>query len=877
MSEKAMRFLFQNIDWGQAANNYKLGKSDMKENRDDIKSQLYYMDEILHKISSMSQAENEKQLDNMTLSMLKSIGKYTAADRAYVFEWSSEKKESFKNTFEWCAAGIEPQIQNLQEVPVCLMQNWVETFIQKKNIIIYDLEEIAKETPQEYEILKPQNIHSLIAMPIYTNHKFIGFIGLDNPNLNQDRMSMNLLSDVGCHLGSVRENLRMMKELMIKNRILSGLSRDYTTAFVLNLDTDEYEFVFNQKTNHAQKHEELRAFSDYVDAYASTFALPEFRDVMRRELDRNEIKKHFETEDEYHFSFETSPNAAGLSCFQAHIVKEYEEGSHFAFLGFRSIDEIVQKERFYKDSLQKVNQALKHQLDMITSALPGGVKISNDDPEYSFKYVSEHFAQMLGYDTPEELMEASGGTIVGLAHPDDLEQGIAQALEQYSKADHYEITYRMRCKNGSWKYIEDRGHKIRKPDGVIEHWNLILDKNELVEKTIALESEKKANQSKSDFLSRMSHDMRTPLNGIIGLMDICMKHPEDRILVDSSRLKARVAADHLLSLINDTLELSKLENEEVKLAKEDFYLPELLHEVETIAQMRADEECITIHFMDAPYSIPYPNLIGSSLHVKQIFLNLITNSIKYNHKNGTVDCYLKEEKESDERVLVDVTIKDTGIGMSEDFLKNIFRPFVQADQGARSQYKGTGLGMAIVKELLDRMGGTIQIDSVENQGTTIHAVIPFEIAEEPAAVQEMSELPKENLSGCRILLAEDNELNREIAAFLLKDEGISVTEAEDGQQAVECFLKMPEGYYDAVLMDIMMPVMDGYQAARAIRGSGKKDAEMIPIVAITANAFAEDKRKTMEAGMDAHLSKPLNVQELMDTIRKFCAGKQICQ
>ena len=877
MSEKAMRFLFQNIDWGQAANNYKLGKSDMKENRDDIKSQLYYMDEILHKISSMSQAENEKQLDNMTLSMLKSIGKYTAADRAYVFEWSSEKKESFKNTFEWCAAGIEPQIQNLQEVPVCLMQNWVETFIQKKNIIIYDLEEIAKETPQEYEILKPQNIHSLIAMPIYTNHKFIGFIGLDNPNLNQDRMSMNLLSDVGCHLGSVRENLRMMKELMIKNRILSGLSRDYTTAFVLNLDTDEYEFVFNQKTNHAQKHEELRAFSDYVDAYASTFALPEFRDVMRRELDRNEIKKHFETEDEYHFSFETSPNAAGLSCFQAHIVKEYEEGSHFAFLGFRSIDEIVQKERFYKDSLQKVNQALKHQLDMITSALPGGVKISNDDPEYSFKYVSEHFAQMLGYDTPEELMEASGGTIVDLAHPDDLEQGIAQALEQYSKADHYEITYRMRCKNGSWKYIEDRGHKIRKPDGVIEHWNLILDKNELVEKTIALESEKKANQSKSDFLSRMSHDMRTPLNGIIGLMDICMKHPEDRILVDSSRLKARVAADHLLSLINDTLELSKLENEEVKLAKEDFYLPELLHEVETIAQMRADEECITIHFMDAPYSIPYPNLIGSSLHVKQIFLNLITNSIKYNHKNGTVDCYLKEEKESDERVLVDVTIKDTGIGMSEDFLKNIFRPFVQADQGARSQYKGTGLGMAIVKKLLDRMGGTIQIDSVENQGTTIHVVIPFEIAEEPAAVQEMSELPKENLSGCRILLAEDNELNREIAAFLLKDEGISVTEAEDGQQAVECFLKMPEGYYDAVLMDIMMPVMDGYQAARAIRGSGKKDAEMIPIVAITANAFAEDKRKTMEAGMDAHLSKPLNVQELMDTIRKFCAGKQICQ
>ena len=247
------------------------------------------------------------------------------------------KKESFKNTFEWCASGIEPQIQNLQKVPVCLMQNWVETFIQKKNIIIYDLEEIAEETPQEYEILKPQNIHALIAVPIYTNHKFIGFIGLDNPDLNQNMVSINLLSDVGCHMGSVRENLRMMKaledaletanlngeiidsisklywliyrmnletgtyeeisagnemhkltgksgkvtnvlyvvrqidkekqveitykqELIKKNRILSGLSRDYTTAFVLNLDTDEYEFVFNQETNHAQKHEEFKAF-----------------------------------------------------------------------------------------------------------------------------------------------------------------------------------------------------------------------------------------------------------------------------------------------------------------------------------------------------------------------------------------------------------------------------------------------------------------------------------------------------------------------------------------------------------------------------------------------------------------------------------------
>ena len=205
----------------------------------------------------------------------------------------------------------------------------------------------------------------------------------------------------------------------------------------------------------------------------------------------------------------------------------------------------------------------------------------------------------------------------------------------------------------------------------------------------------------------------------------------------------------------------------------------------------------------------------------------------------------------------------------KNFLKNIFHPFVQADQGARSQYKGTGLGMAIVKELLGRMGGTIQIDSVENQGTTIHVVIPFEIAEEPAVVQEMSELPKENLSGCRILLAEDNELNREIAAFLLKDEGISVTEAEDGQQALELFKEKPAGTFDVILMDLMMPVMDGYTATRKIRELERSDSKTIPIIARTANAFQEDSEKCIAVGMNAHLSKPLDIEKVMITICRF--------
>ena len=395
-----------------------------------------------------------------------------------------------------------------------------------------------------------------------------------------------------------------------------------------------------------------------------------------------------------------------------------------------------------------------------------------------------------------------------------------------------------------------------------------------MEKTIALEIEKKANQSKSDFLSRMSHDMRTPLNGIIGLLEICQKHPEDRELVDASRLKARIAADHLLSLINDTLELSKLENKDVPLYEEVFYVPALIREVATIAQMRADEEGITVTYQGDPDNLKHPYLLGSPLYVKQILLNLITNAVKYNRENGSVFCSFAETGISENQVRLNFMIQDTGIGMSREFLLDIFKPFVQADHGARSTYMGTGLGMAIAKNLLDRMNGDIQIDSTEGKGTTVKISIPFRISQKAVPEEKETKILPDTRKCKRILLAEDNELNREIAAFILKDEGMKVIEAVDGQQAVSLFLKKPEHYFDAILMDIMMPVMDGYEAARAIRSCQKGDAGDIPIIAMTANAFDEDRKKSKAAGMNAHLTKPLEVKKLLETIEKLCGQNQ---
>ena len=262
----------------------------------------------------------------------------------------------------------------------------------------------------------------------------------------------------------------------------------------------------------------------------------------------------------------------------------------------REYAKLLEEEKKHTAMIEELTKKLQSQLELFTVSIPGGVKISNDDPEYSFKYVSEQFANMLGYATPKELLDASGGNIIGLAHPDDVEVGLADALNQYTHSDHYATIYRIRCKDGTYKYIEDRGQKVIKEDGTIEHWNLMLDKNDFMHKSIALESEKKANKSKSDFLSRMSHDMRTPLNGIIGLLKIAEQHFDDRELVLENFRKMQVAADYLLSLINDILQMSKIEDGNVPLTQEIINFEELSQDVLTIIEQRAKDRGIQIQF-----------------------------------------------------------------------------------------------------------------------------------------------------------------------------------------------------------------------------------------------------------------------------------------
>ena len=392
----------------------------------------------------------------------------------------------------------------------------------------------------------------------------------------------------------------------------------------------------------------------------------------------------------------------------------------------------------------------------------------------------------------------------------------------------------------------------------------------------AKEEAERANAAKTSFLSRMSHDIRTPLNGILGLIQINATHEDDKELVRANRKKITVAANHLLALINDVLQMSKLEDGKVELAHEVVDLNQLASEVLTITEMRAAESGLTLNYQNQKEALRYPYVYGSPVHLRQLFVNIYGNAIKYNKIGGSINTEFRFIKKEDNTVTYQWIISDTGIGMSKEFVNHIFEPFSQEHLDARSIYKGTGLGMSIAKSLVDEMHGTIEVTSKENVGSVFTITLPFEIAEENDVTEDMVMAEKADVTGKRLLLAEDNDLNAEIAQVQLEEAGATVTVVKDGKQAVEKFREMPEGTFDAILMDIMMPVMDGLTAAQSIRMLRRPDATEIPIIAMSANAFDEDVKKSLAAGMNAHLAKPLKIEVVIATIAQYCE-KNTCK
>lgn len=391
----------------------------------------------------------------------------------------------------------------------------------------------------------------------------------------------------------------------------------------------------------------------------------------------------------------------------------------------------------------------------------------------------------------------------------------------------------------------------------------------------AYEEAETANKAKTAFLSRMSHDIRTPINGIMGMLQIIGRNREDHEKVDDCLEKIQISSEHLLALINDVLDMSKLEAGKVELDHTSFELKDVLKVVYALNEAQIAQSGIT--YTTHEYELYHTKLVGSPVHLRQILLNLFSNSMKYNKPGGTIDTYVKELSSDSDKAVIEFRIVDTGIGMSAEFVENkLFHPFTQEKLDARTEYKGTGLGMAIVKELIEKMGGTIQVESELGKGSTFTVVIPFEIDQTPEQdilLEEPGQVTTDAVKGARILLVEDNELNMEIVEFMLKDSRAVVLKAWNGKEAIEIFEKSEPGEINMIMMDIMMPVMGGLEATRKIRTLNRPDAATIPIVAMTANAFSDDIRRSREAGMNEHLSKPLEMEKIIRTAARYC-GKR---
>ena len=394
------------------------------------------------------------------------------------------------------------------------------------------------------------------------------------------------------------------------------------------------------------------------------------------------------------------------------------------------------------------------------------------------------------------------------------------------------------------------------------------DEKYKAELLIAAKKAEAANEAKTEFLQRMSHDIRTPINGICGFVNMADHYADDIKKQTEYRTKVKEASNLLLELVNDVLDMSKLESGEIVLEEIPFNLSSIFKEVFVVIEQMASEQNIQIEWEKK--EIVHWDFIGSPGYVKRVMMNILSNAVKYNRENGHIYISCMEiPSKQPEMTTMEFVCRDTGIGMTEEFQKCVFEPFAQEHTGSRTKFAGTGLGMSIAKNLIEKMGGSISFESKEGAGTTFVIQVPFKIDTDADKREEQRDVSEKSIKGLHILLAEDNELNMEIAEFVLQNVGADVTKAWNGQEAVELFRKSEPGGFDIILMDIMMPVMNGYEATKMIRSLDREDAKTIPIIAMTANAFTEDRLKAKEAGMNEHIVKPLDVELLIKVIHKL--------
>ncbi len=679
----------------------------------------------------------EETPDQSLKVLLEHLGKALNGERTYIFEQNESGSDD--NTYEWVADGVEPEQENLQNVPPEVCASWYRKFSVGRHIVIENVEDIRESEPLQYENLKRQEIQSLVVVPLYDGKRIIGFYGVDNPPVKSLEYASNMLQTAAYFIVSSLKRRNLFREL--------------------------------QKRSYLEGRQSLEGILEGARTGIWTI--------------------------------------------------ELEEGC---------------QPRMYADRTMR-----------ILLGVPDGI-----GPEECYR----HWFERIEPDYVEMVREAV---------QEMLKAGRAEVIYPWNHPELGKIY--VRCGGVPDKTFEKPGDCLNGYHQDITETMVTRKKQEQSIMEL-LERVRQANSAKSEFLSHMSHDLRTPINGILGMLAILEKSQDDPERQRDCQKKIRVSAEHLLSLVNDVLQVSRLESGRPAAVEEPFDLCTVLEECITILSPLAEERDVLIELETS--GLRHRRVIGNPLYLKQILMSVIDNALKYNRPHGSVFVRAEETAFRQGTASCRFVIEDTGIGIGEEFKEHIFEPFTQEHQDARTNYNGVGLGMSIVKKLVDQMKGSIAVDSLLGRGSVVQIVLPIRVDEGWSERSENEEHGVQgDVAGMYVLLVEDNKINCEIVEYILREAGAEVITANDGKAAVDAFEASVPRTFDCILMDLMMPVMSGYEAARVIRGLNRADAKSVPIIALSANAFEEDIALAKDAGMNAHLAKPVDIRRMIQVMSQL--------
>ena len=777
--------------------------------------------------------------------MLQLLGKCSGADRVYIFDKKEKnRKEYFCLQYEWKNEDdILEKEQLFSEITVEDIPHWTDELKKGLTIQVTDCEELSP-MEQEYNLMKKHHTYSRVLAPIFSRDHLSGFIGMDHFYKGISELFIHQLAFVGAHLNTARENLRMFTllgknlESMEKERqILNVLCEDCTSVYKVNLLDDTAEVVKLEQGANAPK-------------------------ILKN---REKIILCYSKELKYYYD---------------HFVIKESAPDFPVLIAFRHVDEIIKEERNHQRELEDSLAEVKMNNEIISAISKIYYMI------YRIDLQDFYYEEITGGSENHRFTGMKGTAAAHITS--DSSEKVASKYRAMVKQFYDLSTLKKRLEKEEsiavdYLATDNNWHlarfivQSRAEDGTARQVLLVIrviSEEKRREKYLidAVEEANRANEAKSEFLSRMSHDIRTPMNAIMGFTRVARNHLHEPDKILDCLDKINLSGSNLQQLINDVLDISRIESGEFRIDSEPVKLSELCKLYEQ--NIRGTAEDKNQKFICNRHDIIYDTVLSDRLRIGQIYMNLLSNAVKYTPEGGTVELEVYEEPFPDkDKIRLVSIVRDNGIGMSEKFMKEMYSQFSRAIDTRVNKVQGSGLGLAIVKKIVDQMNGTIEATSRLHEGTTFRVTLDVPFIREQEVSETTAEIPFFKLRPSRIiktlLIAEDNDLNYEILEEQLEMYGIHCVWAVNGKECVQLFEIDPSGTYDAILMDMQMPVMNGLDATRAIRRLPSPESKQIPIIALTANAYLEDVQKCKEAGMNDHMSKPVQIEQIIRTVERW--------